>query len=195
MFKRSTWRLTLGALLFALCTVPVLAQQTNFHAAGVIEPLNTFGFSNPVYGVTAGGDVRSGRLALSVDVNLDRVRKVVGGPGYQISAQQTLRFNLKPKFFIQAGAVEQHYSVRDFSKSSLQPLVGIGYAPGPSQVVSVSYRHDLTSENRQRLAVLRWQIYHRKHFYADMQMAVGRFRSGRSSEVGTASKFAIGFWF
>jgi len=182
----------LCALLF--CSLPAQAQ-TKCYAAGVIGPLNTFGFANPIYGASGGCVVSREHFGFSVDANLDRVRKVVGGPGYQISAEQTARFYLKPKLFIQAGAVEQHYSVRDFSKSSLQPLVGIGYAPDESQIFSVSYRHDLTSENRQRLAVLRWQLYHKSHFYLDAQLAVSRFRSGKSNEVGTAAKFGLGFWF
>src|SRR5260370_3230152 len=143
--RKTSVGFALCALL--LCSLPTQAQ-TKCYAAGVIEPFNNFGFTNPIYGASGGCVVRSGRFAFSIDANLDRVRKVVGGSGYQVSAQETVRFYVKPKFFIQAGAVEQHYSVRDFSKSRLQPLVGLVNAPDDPQIFSLRYPHHRTSDNR-----------------------------------------------
>ena len=188
--KRAIW---IAALLLA-SALGVAGQATNVHGGGMLEGTSNLGFSNPIYGGTAGGDLRLGRLVISGDVDVLRVKKTSGGPGYQASARETARFYVKPSFFVQAGAVEQHYSVRKFAKSSMQPFVGAGFV-GPWGTAAANFRQDTSSENRSRVVEGVVSLYLPKHIYARGTLAAESYKSGSGRSTGAASSLALGLYF
>jgi hypothetical protein len=182
--------LTITFLLLAVSSMG--AQTSNVHAALTITGTSNLGFHNPIIGASGGGDLRKGKLVLSGDLNLDRIIKNVGGHGFQLSGRETVRYYLS-KFFVQGGAVEQHYSVAKFSKSTFEPLIGVGYAD-KSYVLQANYRHDLSSQNRQRIIEGVATFYGRHHLFVRPSIAVSRYRSGGKSLTGTALSIGIGVW-
>ena len=186
---------TLIILCAPLC-IPLAAQETNLHAAGTIQLNGGLGFANPVYGGTAGVDVRAGKAVFSVDLDASRIEKTVGGQGYRVTARQTARVYLRPQFFVQAGAIEQHYAVKQFSKSSVQPLVGFGFASiDGKQIWQFNYRHDINSENKQRIFEGTVTLYLARHLFVRGAIGLDHFRSGRVSQGGAASSVGFGFHF
>lgn len=179
--------------LITCCGAHVKGQQSNGHASVFLGGSSGLGFNNPSFGASGGGDYRSDRFALSGDLSLTRIAKSVGGSGFQVDGRSTVRYYFKD-FFVQGGGVVQSYSVTKFGKSTFQPLAGIGFATKDA-VIQANYRHDLTSENRQRIVEGKVQVYAARHLYFDARVAVSRFRSGNESLTGSAATFGVGLHF
>lgn len=169
-------------------------QNSNGHASVFVGVTSGLGVNSPTYGVSGGGDYRSGRFTLSGDLSGTRIVKRTGGPGFQVDGRSTVRYYFHKNVFLQGGAVVQHYSVTKFGKSSLQPLVGIGFEQKDA-VIQANYRHDLNSNNRSRIVEGKVQVFAAHHLYFDAKIAASRFQSGSKSLTGVGSTFGVGLHF
>lgn len=172
----------------------VKPQATNLHVGFTIAGTSALGFEGANIGATAGFDARLGRrLVLAVDASVLRVRKTVDGLGHQVEGREVLRIYAAPRFFVQGGAVESHYSVTAFSKSSVQGLVGAGYG-SDHFTFAVNYRHDFTSENRARIVEVVATGYLKHHIFLRGSIAIDHFRAP-NPQTGESLGVSIGTWF
>lgn len=173
------------------------AQQSNVHAAGTIETTGNLGYTNPIIGVTVGGDLRKGNFVLSLDAEIDRVRKRSGGAGYSIAGRESLRYFVGARFFVQGGAVEQHYAVTQFDKSSFSAFAGAGFTTA-NAVYQFNYRQDFAetshprgAPNSRKIVEAEGQWFLSHHFYLTASGGIVHFEAPRGT--GIAVKFGFGF--
>lgn len=176
-------------IIILLCSVAATAQT---HVAVSVAVTGNHGFSNPNLGVSAGTSQRKGRIGFTVEGGVERVRKNVGGAGWQVSGRQTLRL-FKGKWFGQAGATESYYSVRDFSKDSYAALIGGGWASSKT-TIEANYRHEMNA-NRGRIVEGRLTFYLPRHFFLRTSVAVNNFRQGAGRMTGAATRVEVGLHF
>ena len=186
--------------LFTIIAVLVLtattyAQQSNVHLAADVNVSANMG-RTPAAGLNAGGDLRAGKLAFSIDGDAWRIKKTVGGSGWQVDAREVGRYYFHKNIFVQGGAYEQHYSVKLFGKTVIAPLAGIGFER-PDYVVQVNYLHDLTSNNGQRIVEGVGQFYLKCHWYLKATISASKFHDQgvNNSHAGLLATFAVGVHF
>jgi len=191
-------------LVLALAT-PIFAQESNVHVSGVIGTNANLGFANPMYGVSGGGDFRvSNKVVLSADGSVLRLKKNVGGSGYQVTAKETVRVYLTRKAFVQAATRQWKYDVRDFGKSGIEIGGGGGFMwEGEDQagVFAVNYLHNVYEvqrpsgvDSKQQIVDGELRFYFKKHIFLSPRVAVSRFKSGGTSMTGASFTLQIGLW-
>lgn len=184
---------TLIIILF--CASIAICQQINVHVAGTGIFTDSLGFENPTLGGTIGTDFRKNKIILSGDLEVLNIKKKVGGKGYQVSGRETFRFYNNSSLFIQFGSVQQHYSVTQFSKSSVQGLVGAGFSYKDINIASANYRHDFTSPNKQRIFEVYDQMYLFHHIYLAPSIAIASVNTNGVRSFGSTLRFSVGFHF
>lgn len=185
-------------LLFAL---PVCGQTTNFHVAGVIGCTGGLGYTSPDFGATAGTDWRHGKFAFSIDTDILRVRKNVGGSGYSMSIREHGRFYVHKSLFVQASARQWRYSVAAFSKKGAEFGGGVGIEHR-GNLFSLSYSHEVwerqspvSPSSQMKTLDLDAQFFLKKHLYLDVRAAGTRFVSQHRAMTGISTRLAVGLWF
>lgn len=193
--KASLLPFLLMALWVAFAQNFLVAQQTNGHVGVIVGATSGLGFEGPSIGAGGGFDARKDKFVFSGDVDVFTINKVDGGKGWQVRGRETARYHFKD-FFIQGGAVQSYYSNVKYTKSSFEPLVGIGVERG-NKLFQVNYRHDLTSENKVRTVEGIATVYARKHFYFRGAVTISHFRfaGGSKSGSGVGASATVGAYF
>lgn len=180
-------------LLVLLMTVGIAAQESNFHVAGVVAGADGFDF--PIAGITAGLDSKQGRFVFSADAAaLPYARKSVYNDGHQFDGRVTVRRYVNDAVFVQGGVNAAYLKFNRFEKTTVAPLAGIGFKAG-RELFGFNYRHDLTSENKQRVFEGWTQAYAGRHFYFRVGGGVQSFIYEGRRTNGPFFRSDIGFWF
>ena len=183
-------------------TVPAL--ESTIHVAVVVQVSANTGYVNPSYGVTAGGLYRSGNFAATIDAELLRVKKAVGGTGYSEKVRGGARFYFNKNVFAEGDVQFSHYAVTQFSKSNVYAGGGLGWSGVGWTIKGLYFRHISESSkpvgtlNHQDFAEASVEGFLPRHFYLKSALAISRFTShpptGIERLTGETFTVAVGFW-
>ncbi len=175
-------KILLTVCLFALTSY---AQVTNYHAS--------FGLHRDV---GLGADIQFGKNLISIDGDVSRICKAIGGCGPQYDIRGVYGHKISENTSLQGGIIFSHYRVPLFAKSSIQILVGVRYRVFNERVIAeLNYRHDLTSPNKQRIIESRLTTYLHHHIFIRADMTMKHLVSGGKIYNRPYGRLGIGVYF
>jgi len=192
-------------LLILVFALPIFAQDSNVHVAGVLQATANLGFGNPIYGAQVGGDYRINKVVLSGDFSVLRLKKNAGGSGQQFTAKESVRVYLNKKFFVQGTTRQWKYDVEQFGKSGVDIGGGGGVfflGENMAGTFAANYLHNVHEtqrpsgvDSKQKTVDAELRLYLQHHVFFAPRVAVSRFKSGNSTLTGVSVAVQVGFWF
>lgn len=175
----------------------VFPQDSNVHLGATAGVSSNAGLTGPTFGITGGGDYRTGNTLISGDCGIFRLQKINGGAaGYQYDCRGTLARFLRPNFAIQGGIQESRYKVEKYGKSALEIIGGVRFTGKEGhRFAEFNGRKDLTSENKINAVEFQFTGYERKHVFFRINTTLASFVSGGQKYTSWTQSGAVGFWF
>lgn len=164
-------------ILMLLFVVPAMGQSSNVRVTFDTQFTEGLGYQNPSVGVSIGGTKQLNRLwNLDGSVRLLRARKV-DGDGFNVGGSLEARRKFSRSMFGVAGVNVSRQATSFYSKTALNPVVGVGWRLDDFYPSVRALLPDVTSPNHT------YGVEVRGEYYVPTKGQIGLFLEGKVAVV------------